>query len=301
MSKAPIVAALELGGTKCIAAVVQEQRVFESVRVPTGDDPVATLNALNAAMVRWHDEYRFAAIGIASFGPIDLDPRRASYGHILSTPKPGWANVDIVGAVRSRFDLPIALDTDVAGAALAEGRWGAARGCLTHAYLTIGTGVGLGLVAEGRPVHGRLHPEAGHVPVRRIPGDPFAGNCPFHGDCLEGLVSGPAIAARTGLVGEALGEEHPVWSSVASEIGQFMASLILTVAPERIVLGGGVIQDRPALIRRICAATADQLAGYVLDSDAASLRQVIVPPGLEALSGILGGAALALGLLSPAD
>lgn len=293
MTGSPLVASLELGGTKCIAALVRERTVLDSVRVPTGGDPAATLDALNAALTRWHDAHGFDAIGIATFGPVDLDPRRATYGHILPTPKPGWSNFDLLGAVRGKWDLPIGLDTDVAGAALAEGRWGAATGCLNHAYVTIGTGVGLGLVLNGRPHHGTLHPEGGHVPIRRIPGDRFPGCCTFHGDCLEGLISGPALAARAGRPAAELDDDDPIWANFALETGQFMAMLILMLAPERIVLGGGVVQERTALIDAVRARAAHWLGGYHPMGDPRSLARLIVRPELGAHSGILGGAALA--------
>lgn len=300
MTGSPLVASLELGGTKCIAALVEGRVVRESVRVATGEDAAATLVALNDILAGWHEKQRLAAIGIASFGPIDLDPRSVTYGHILPTPKPGWSGIDLVGAVRARLALPIGLDTDVAGAAMAEGMWGAAQGCHTHAYVTIGTGVGMGLIVNGQPLHGRLHPEGGHVPIRRAPGDPFAGTCPFHGDCLEGLVSGPALAARAGRPGAELEEDDPLWARVADEIGQFMAMLVLMNAPQRIVLGGGVVQGRSGLMARIHAATARWLGGYVREGDPAALAGAIVPPGLGEQSGILGGAALAMAALAEA-
>lgn len=300
MTGSPLVASLELGGTKCIAALVEGHQVRESVRVATGDDAAATLTALNGVLTAWHGAHGLAAIGIASFGPVDLDRRSATYGHILPTPKPGWSGVDLVGAVRAGLALPIGLDTDVAGAAMAEGLWGAAQGCHTHAYVTIGTGVGLGLIVNGTPLHGRLHPEGGHVPIRRAAGDDFAGTCPFHGDCLEGLVSGPALAARAGRPGAELEDDDPLWALVADEIGQFMAMLILMAAPQRIVLGGGVVQGRAGLMARIHTATARWLGGYVREGDAAALAGVIVPPGLGEQSGILGGAALAMAALDQA-
>ncbi len=194
--------------------------------------------------------------------------------------------------------LPFAIDTDVAGAALAEGRWGAAVGCSDHLYVTIGTGVGVGIVAGGRRVHGRGHPEAGHVRVRRARGDAFAGACPFHGDCLEGLVAGPALAARTGLAGDAIDDGHPVWGLVAAELAEALAMLILVLAPQRVVIGGGVILRHGHLLPAVISATADRLGVYLPGSDATALARVIVPAALGGDAGPHGAVALALAALA---
>ncbi|MET0251034.1 MAG: ROK family protein, partial [Novosphingobium sp.] len=277
----PLVAALELGGTKCIAALVRGPEIVRLFQMPTGDRPAETLATLLGSLEQWRAGQPFAGIGIGSFGPLALDPSQPGYGRLLQTPKPGWSGFDVRGAVAARFALPIGFDTDVAGAALAEGRWGAARGCASHAYLTFGTGVGLGLVSAGRVHHGALHPEGGHVPVRRAAGDTFAGVCPFHGDCLEGLVGGPAIAARAGRASSAIPDDDPLWPRMAGEIADLMATLVLIVAPQRIVLGGGVIERRPHLVPAIRTATARYLAGYVPGRDRAGLDDVIVPAALE--------------------
>lgn len=288
------VASLELGGTKCIASLVRGRQIIRSERMPTGDQPERTLTALVDTLARWHDEAPFAAIGIASFGPLGLHPDRPGYGTILKTPKPGWSDTDVLGAVRTRFDVPIGFDTDVGAAALAEGLWGASVGCGTHAYLTIGTGVGLGLVIDRRIHHGGLHPEAGHVRVRRSPGDTFQGVCPFHGDCIEGLVSGPALDARTHGSAHDLPATDVVWGHVTNDLAELMAMLLLTTATERIVLGGGVALAQPALLPRIQAATAQLLGDYLHGCGADELQTRICFAGLGAEAGPLGGAALAL-------
>ena len=293
IASVPLTGGLELGGTKCIALIARGPVILDSLTVPTSA-PGLVLNTL----VGWLAAAPpLAAIGIASFGPVGLDPRRTDFGYITTTTKPDWANVDVFGAVKARFDLPIGFDTDVAGAALAEGRWGAAQGCGVHVYLTIGTGIGGGIVVDGRAVHGLMHPEIGHIRVRREPHDSFAGNCPFHGDCLEGLAAGPAIAARTGVDAATLGPDAPVWQSVAAELAELMTTLIMTLSPERIVIGGGVGHGQPQLLPLIRAATAARLAGYVPTLDTAGLARLICAPGLGAQAGSLGAIALALDAL----
>jgi fructokinase len=286
----------ELGGTKCIALIARGPVVVDSLTVPTSE-PGVVLDTLTAWLAAAPP---LAAIGIASFGPLGLDRRRADFGHITTTTKPGWSNIDVLGAVKARFALPVGFDTDVAGAALAEGRWGASQGCGVHVYLTIGTGIGGGVVVDGRAVHGLMHPEIGHVRVRRVPGDSFAGSCPFHGDCLEGLAAGPAIAARIGADPPTLTADAPVWQLVAAELAELMTTLIMTLSPERIVIGGGVGYGQPQLLPLIRAATGKLLASYVPALDAAGLERLIRPPGLGAQAGSLGAIAVALDALASA-
>nr|WP_047169288.1 ROK family protein [Sphingomonas sp. Y57] len=286
-------AGIELGGTKAIALLARGRDVLASARIPT-TTPDATLQAIGDRIEAWQSEHgRAHALGIASFGPLGLDRSRPDYGHITSTPKPGWRQTELVRHFGMRFGVPIGFDTDVAGAALAEHRWGAAQGCDVAIYMTIGTGVGGGIVVDGRPVHGLVHPELGHLRVRRATGDGFAGVCPFHGDCLEGLVSGPAIAARTGLDGASVGNDHAVWNDVMAELAEAMAMLLLTLSPRRIVIGGGVLQQRSSLFERLRQRTAGLLGGYVAGIDEDSLAALIVPPGLGAMAGPLGAIALA--------
>lgn len=282
----PLVVGVELGGTKCIATLAQGRTILRQQRWLTGTADM--LHAMSDTLALWQQETPFAAIGIASFGPLHLDPRGPNFGHMGNTPKPGWAGHDIFGHFASRFDVPIALDTDVAGAALAEGMWGASQGCAVHAYATIGTGVGLGLVVNGQAVHGHLHPEAGHMRVRRQPGDLFAGACPSHGDCLEGLVGGPALAARSPIAASEMTDDNPLWDRVAAELAEWTTMLILALSPERLVLGGGVIQARPMLLSLIVRRSAQLLNHYIEDLDVAALERLIVAPGLGADAGPLG-------------
>jgi len=294
-----LVAGIELGGTKALAVLTRGPTVVARTRIPK-TDPRTTLDALSSQLSEWAARgNEFEAIGIGSFGPVGLDPRRSDFGHVTTTPKPGWRNADVRGHFAQRFDVPIGFDTDVNGAALAEGRWGAARTCSVHCYLTIGTGVGGGIVVNGRPVHGLVHAELGHVRVRRRITDTFPGTCPYHGDCVEGLVSGPAIAARTGQSGEQIDRGHPVWDDVAAELGQLMAMLVLTVSPERIVLGGGVGIGQQWLLPSIRGAMVEALGGYVAPIDVSTATELIVPAGLGDDAGPLG--ATAVGLLAAGE
>ncbi|MFM9934916.1 MAG: ROK family protein [Novosphingobium sp.] len=294
----PLIAGVELGGTKCIAVTARGREIVRRAQWPTGDDTAATLGTLADWLAAEHRAEPFAALGIASFGPLCLDPASADYGRIVNTPKPGWSGADVLGVLAGDLGVPVAIDTDVAGAALAEGRWGASVGCPVHVYLTIGTGIGGGIVVDGQPLHGTFHPEMGHVRVRRVVGDPFMGVCPIHGDCLEGLAAGPAIAARAGRPAEELAPEDPVWGILAGEIGEFMASLILTLAPHRIVVGGGVGQGQPALLPLVHQATARSLGGYLPGHSLEALQGLIVHPGLGGDAGVCGALALALGALA---
>ena len=290
----PLIAGVELGGTKSVAILARGTEILDRLRVPT-TDPTTTLHAMSEQLATWRTEVGpFAAIGIGSFGPIGADSKRADFGQVTTTPKPGWRNTDVRGHFAQRFDVPIAFDSDVAGAALAEGRWGASRGCSVHVYLTVGTGIGGGVVVDGEPLHGLVHPEVGHLRVRRRPDDTFGGSCPFHGDCIEGLASGPAIAARAGGAAEQLGPEHPVWLDVAAELAELMAMLVLTVSPERIVIGGGVTGGKAFLLDLVRADTATFLAGYVAGLDEAAIRALIQLPELGDDAGPLGTIALGL-------
>lgn len=290
----PLLAAVELGGTKCIAVLARDRTIVDRAQWPTGSDPRATLGAMSDWLRKAVAIEPVAALGIASFGPLVLDPNAADYGRIVNTPKPGWSGTDVVKPLAAAVRAPVALDTDVAGAALAEGRWGAAQGCSTHVYLTVGTGIGGGVVIDGKPHHGAFHPELGHIRVRRRADAEFHGICPAHGDCLEGLASGPAIALRTGRPAEQLAPDHPIWDNVADEIAELVAILVLTLAPQRIVIGGGVGHGQPRLLTMIRGATARALAGYLPGHESAALERLVVPAGLGADAGVLGAVALAL-------
>lgn len=293
----PLIAGIELGGTKCIATLARGRNILRQQRWPTGS--AQTLLLISDTLAGWAREVPFVAIGIASFGPLCLNPGQPDFGRMGNTPKPGWAGVDTYGHFASRFDVPVGIDTDVAAAALAEGKWGAAMGCSVHAYATFGTGVGLGLVISGEPVHGRLHPEAGHVRLRRAPGDSFAGACPSHGDCLEGLVGGPGLAARAPVPLTDIDDEDPLWDHVAVDIAEWSAMLILTLSPERLIYGGGVMDARPGLLPRIRVRTASLLNGYLNDCTVKDLDRLIVPPALGASAGPLGSVLLGVRATAP--
>lgn len=289
----PLLAGIELGGTKAIVTLARDRHIIDQARWPT-TTPAQTLAEIGDHLLAWHRRDPVTAIGIASFGPLHLDPQDAAFGHIGRTPKPGWTHADVHGHFAALLPgLPVGIDTDVAGAALAEGRWGAAQGCAVHIYITIGTGVGIGVVVDGKPVHGRIHPEAGHLRIRRVLGDAFAGVCPFHGDCIEGLVSGPALAARAGGDPAVLPAAHPLWDNVAADIGEMLAILILTLSPQRIVIGGGVGLGQQGLLARARARCADALAGYLVDHAATDMDTLIVPAALGNDAGPLGAILIA--------
>lgn len=291
---APLIFGLELGGTKCLALRAEGERIAECVAIPT-TDPDATLGAVDALFGDWCEQRQPDALGIASFGPVGVDRDRADWGFMLDTPKPGWAGADIAGRYRRLLGVAVGFDTDVNAAALAEVRWGGATGTSCNAYITLGTGVGVGIVVRGSPVHGRLHPEFGHLKARRMPGDGFKGVCPFHGDCIEGLISGPAIAERAGMPGERIEDGHPVWSGVVHDLGELLASLILAVSPEKIALGGGIACARPWLVERARQAALGSLGGY-LEGLSKDIDAMIGVATLGKQAGPLG--AIALGLMA---
>src|SRR6266511_1755240 len=284
---------IEAGGTKCVCAIGSgPDRIIADTRFPTGT-PAETLAR---AITFFQDHQHLGsplAIGVGSFGPVDLNPESATYGYITSTPKAGWANTDIVGALQQALGVPVYFDTDVNAAALGEYRWGAAQGCTIAVYLTIGTGIGGGAIMNGQPLHGLVHPEMGHLHLPHDwQRDPFTGNCPYHGDCLEGLASGPALAKRWGQSAETLGADHPAWVLQAHYLALALVNLLCTLAPKRIIIGGGVM-DQPRLFQLVRAEVQQLLNGYV--QAPAILEQIdgyIVPPALGNRAGILGAIAL---------
>jgi fructokinase len=237
---------VELGGTKIVCVVGRGDSVLAEHRIPTGDDPVAALAAVVAFFRAQAGEGRaVAAIGVASFGPVELRAGKPRWGHVTDTPKPGWSGADVARPVREALGVPVAFDTDVAGAALAEGRHGVAAGLDTFVYLTVGTGIGGGAVVGGRVAHGLVHAEMGHVSVPREPGDAFPGRCPFHGDCLEGMACGPALEARFGgapLASLAPADQLAAATLAARYVASGLRNVVYVLAPERIVIGGGVSQ-----------------------------------------------------------
>jgi len=298
MTYSPLIAGLELGGTKCVAILgTGPDDIRAREMVPT-TDPATTLAALETVLDGW----RFDALGIASFGPLDLDPRSPGFGSISATPKPGWTGTDLTRRLAARYGKPPAIQTDVVGAALAEQRWGAARGLSTHCYITIGTGVGVGLISGNRPVQGVAHGEAGHMRVRRAPGDDFPGSCPFHGDCVEGLISGPALARRFGRPAHELPDEGDEWDLFVHDFAGLLHNLVVTAAPERIAIGGGVMASRQWLFPKLRAALAANIAAYgSLAPYAEQLDSRLGPPGLGTMAGPLGALAAGLDALDEAD
>lgn len=290
-STAPLIAGIELGGTKCVVLLATgPDDVRDRHTIPT-NEPEPTLAAIESVLDGWS----FEAIGIASFGPLELDPARPDYGSVTATTKPGWTGTDLVNRLASRYGQPLAIQTDVNGAALAEARWGAAQGMTTHTYITIGTGVGVGTIVDGRPVQGVAHGEAGHMRVPRAAGDGYPGWCPFHGDCVEGLISGPALAERFGTPGRELPQDGPQWDLFVHDLGGLLHNLVTAFAPERIAIGGGVIAERGHLFDRLRARLAESIGGYgSLAPYAAELDRRLGPPGLGTMAGPLG--AIALGL-----
>lgn len=255
--------------------------------------PAETLREIGAVLTGWQTQQRFSALGIATFGPADLDPRSPTYGTLIGTPKPGWDKIPLLPTFAA-LEVPQGLDTDVNAAARAEGTWGGARGLNSYAYVTVGTGIGVGTMIGQRPVSGLGHSEAGHMRIPRLPGDGWPGSCPFHGDCAEGLASGPAIRARTGHAASALPADHPVWDTVAYALGALLHNLVLTAAPERILVGGGVVAGQPHLLARVRAALLASLNGYAhARSIARAPEQFLAAPGLGERAGSLGAIALA--------
>lgn len=287
-----LVAGVELGGTKCITTLATpEGRVIAQEQHPT-TDPQTCLGAISGILQGWWQTLGFSALGIGSFGPVDLDPASPGYGRITSTPKPGWRDADVVGFLSSAYPVPVAFDTDVNGAAMAEGRWGAAQGLSDYAYVTVGTGVGVGLIVNGRPTRGLAHCELGHIRVPRLAGDNWPGSCPYHGDCVEGLAAGPAIKARIGSDHvSGIPSDDPLWDSVADALAQLCHVMVLTTGPKRIMMGGGVIKGQPHLLASIEAKLIDSLAGYMaLPQDGPFIRE----PGMGDQAGPLGPIAMAL-------
>ena len=287
-----IYAGIELGGTKCIAVLASgPDNIIARESVPT-TTPEETLGRIEEILLLWRTERPLKALGIASFGPVDLHPGSPTWGHIVTTTKPGWSNTDIAGRLCKAVGVPVAFETDVNGAALAEMRWGSGRGMQDFAYMTVGTGLGVGLIVNGQPTRGFLHSELGHIRVAQREGDEWAGACSFHGACAEGLASGPAIQARIAPRDVAdVGPDDPVWNSVAWAIAQVCHAIVCAAAPGAIAIGGGVIGRQPHLLQRIDQLLAESLGGYMpLPSDGPYVRA----PELGNDAGPLGAIALAM-------
>jgi fructokinase len=283
-------AGVELGGTKCVCTLANSPNdILRQETVPT-TTPGETLGAIEALLSEWSGG-GIAALGVNSFGPVDLRMESATFGYITKTTKPAWSNTDVAKRLARAAGTSVAFDTDVNGAALAEMKWGAGRGFHDFAYITVGTGIGVGLIVNGLPPRGFGHSELGHVRPVRLPGDDWPGACSFHGDCVEGLASGTALNARlqSRHIGD-IAENDPVWESVVSALAQLCHTLVCAACPERIAIGGGVLERQPHLLPRVQKALVDSLGDYV-DLPRA---EYVVAPGLGAQAGPRGSIALAL-------
>ncbi|MBV9102407.1 MAG: ROK family protein [Candidatus Eremiobacteraeota bacterium] len=283
---------IEGGGTKFVCGFGTGPDDLTTAEFPTSTPDITLANVL--AFFKANTAASLSAVGIGSFGPVDLDPASPSYGHITSTPKAGWEDYNVVSAIEDALGVPAALDTDVNVALLGEARWGAARGLSDAVYLTIGTGVGGAALVHGKVVHGLLHPEIGHLhlPHDRLR-DPFPGRCPYHADCLEGLAAGPAMQARWGAPAGTLPADHPAWELEAHYLALALVNLTVTLSPRRILLGGGVMQQSH-LFPLVRAEFSRLLNNYIRRRELTEdLDQYIQPPQLRGRAGVLGGLVLA--------
>ncbi|MEC3910032.1 ROK family protein [Sphingobium sp. CR2-8] len=285
---------IEAGGTKFLCGVTDmDGNIVSQTRIST-TDPVTTLGLVDAFFENVGDRHGpIAALSIGSFGPLSLQPTASDYGAITSTPKKGWQDVPLVRHFENTLDVPIAIDTDVNCAAVGEHLFGSGKGLDTFAYVTVGTGVGVGLFVNSAPHGGANHPEAGHIRLPRAKGDTdFAGICPFHGDCLEGMTSGPALAARWGQPAESLPYDHDGWRIAADYIAGLCATLTYVVRPDRIILGGGVMQSA-SMHERVRHALIHQLAGYDASIRQIDMMEYVVPPSAGSSAGLTGALAIA--------
>jgi fructokinase len=281
--------AIEAGGTKFVCGIGMENgEIYDRVSFPT-TTPQETMKQV----VSFFNQKNIEAIGIGSFGPIDLNKDSATYGYITSTPKPYWNNFDFIGEVKRHFSVPISFDTDVNGAALGESKWGAAMGLDSCIYITVGTGIGVGAITEGQLLHGLLHPEMGHILIRRHPEDRFEGSCPYHRDCLEGMASGPSLERRWGKAGLELFNNEKVWEIESYYLAQAIANYILILSPKKVILGGGVMKQEQ-LFPLIRKEVVNLLNGYIQANEILEdIDSYIVPPGLGDNAGLAGAIALA--------
>lgn len=286
-----LIGGIEAGGTKMVCAVADENgQIRDRISLPTRQ-PEETLGEIVSYFKKWE----IAALGIGCFGPIDLDRSSASYGHITKTPKAGWEDCDIVGYFKEALGIPVGFDTDVNGAVLGEVTWGAAKGCDSAIYVTVGTGVGVGVYVNGGLLHGLVHPEGGHILLAKHPADTYKGRCPFHPNCMEGLASGPALGERWGKPAAELADCAEVWEMEAFYIAQALTNYIVTYSPQKIILWGGVMHQEQ-LFAMVRERVKEMLNGYVhheMLND--RIDEYIIPPALGEDPGILG--AVRLGML----
>jgi len=290
-----LLAGVELGGSKCICVLgTGAHDIHTQVELPT-QSPEHTLCKIEAVLDDWRArQSSFSALGLAAFGPLDMRHDSPHFGWVARTVKPGWSDTELLGRFARRYPVPTGIDTDVNAAARAEARWGGAQGLADFVYVTVGTGIGAGVIVNGLPVSGANHTEVGHIRIVRSPADDFAGVCPFHGDCLEGLAAGPAIAARSHGEPGRLSAADPVWGHVAHALAQLCQTLVLTAGPRRIFLGGGVMVRQPQLFAMIRERLQSSLNHYVGTEElGAGIDRFIVPSGLGAAVGPLGALAVA--------
>jgi len=285
---------IEAGGTKFVCAIgTGPDDIRAEIRFPT-TTPAQNIQQAIDFFQRNRTTNPIAAVGVASFGPVDPNPASPTFGYVTTTPKPHWAQTNFAGPLRKALGLPVGFDTDVNGAALGEHRWGAAQGLDTFVYLTIGTGLGGGGMVNGRLMHGLIHPEMGHMPVpHNWSDDPYDGFCPYHGDCWEGLAAGPAIEGRWQTRAENLTPDHPAWALEAHYLASGLLSIIYTLSPQRIIMGGGVM-DQKQLFPMIQQNVSTMLNGYIQSAQILEeIDRYIVPPALGNRAGVLGAIALA--------
>jgi fructokinase len=284
---------IEAGGTKIICAVGSGPGDIRAETRFSTTTPDETLGRAVAFFEDYRKKQPLASIGIASFGPVDLNQDSPTYGYITATPKPGWSNVEFAGVIERELGLPVGFDTDVNGALMGEHRWGAAQGIRNAIYLTVGTGIGGGALVNGNLLHGLVHPEMGHILIQPRNDDPMPGGyCPFHGNCLEGMASGPAIETRWGVKADTLPPDHPAWELEAHYLSLALHAFICVMSPQRIILGGGVM-DQEMLFPMIRQKVHSSLNGYVKHPLLEKMEEYIVPPVLGSRAGVLGAIALA--------
>ena len=289
--------AIEAGGTKFVCSVGRGADDFLSTETFPTTDPAETLGKIVEYFKNFEQDSgeKLDAIGIACFGPVDLNPDSSHYGYITSTPKPGWADTDIVGVFKKAFEIPVGFDTDVNGAALGEYLWGAGKNHEVVLYLTVGTGIGGGLCINGKPLHGVMHPEMGHVIMDQDKGkDPFECICPYHQSCLEGLASGKAVDFRWKVHASELADDHPAWDLEADYLAQGIMNYILTVSPQIVIVGGGLMH-KELLYPMIRKKVQQKLNSYIkVPRITEEIENYIVSPGLKTNSGICGAMGLAM-------
>jgi fructokinase len=285
---------VEAGGTRFVCAIGSSPDSLKAEASFATTTPKETIDRTIAFFQQYRGREPLSAVGVGSFGPVDLNPKSPKFGHITATPKPGWANTEFLGRISRALRVPVGFDTDVNAAALGEATWGAARGLGTFIYLTVGTGIGGGGMVNGQLLHGLLHPEMGHLRVPHdLDKDPYPGACPFHGDCLEGLAAGPALLGRWGHRAEDLPADHPAWELEAQYLALGLTNLICTLSPQRIILGGGVMQ-RIGLFQIVRRNVQQVLNGYLqVRTILEQIDQYIVPAALGDRAGVLGAIALA--------